>query len=124
MGKSVTYVRWFVNFLQTVDGSFFDFFSVPLRDISESSSEIYMNRKLFHDNLTLPKSTEKHPLKLNKKVASNPCGLDSSTGRAADRYPEGASSNPAVVNIFQLTSAVLDHHEKTLLKREHFNFQF
>ena len=27
--------------------------------ISESSSEIYMNRKCFHDNLTLPKSTEK-----------------------------------------------------------------
>ena len=33
---------------------------------------------------------------------------------AADRYPEGASSNPARVNIFQLTSAVSDYHEKFL----------
>ena len=40
------------------------------------------------------------------KLASNPCELDSSTGRAADRYPEDASSNPARVNIFRLTSAV------------------
>ena len=33
---------------------------------------------------------------------------ESSSGyyEAADRYPEGASSNPARVNIFQLTSAV------------------
>ena len=31
-----------------------------------------------------------------------------------DRYPEGASSNPARVNVFQLTSAVLDYHEKCL----------
>ena len=45
---------------------------------------------------------------------SNPCGLDSSTGRAAD--PEGASLNPARVNIFQLTSAVLDYHEKFLFR--------
>ena len=36
------------------------------------------------------------------KLASNPCGLDSSTGRAADRYSEGASSNPAQVNIFRV----------------------
>ena len=42
---------------------------------------------------------------------SNPCGLDSSTGRAADRYSEGASSNPVRVNTFQLTSAVSDYHE-------------
>ena len=28
------------------------------------------------------------------------------------RYPEGASSNPTRVNIFQLTSAVLDYHER------------
>ena len=48
------------------------------------------------------------------KLASNPCGLDSSTGRAADRYPEGASSNPAQVNFFQLTSALSDYHEKFL----------
>ena len=46
------------------------------------------------------------------KLSSNLCGLDSSTGRAADRYPEGASSNPAGVNIFQLTSAVSGYHEK------------
>ena len=45
------------------------------------------------------------------KLASNPCGLDSSTGRAADRYPEDASSNPARVNIFQQTSAVSDGFE-------------
>ena len=48
------------------------------------------------------------------KLASNPCGLDSSTGRAADRYSEGASSNPARVNIFQLTLSVSDYHEKFL----------
>ena len=41
-------------------------------------------------------------------------GLDSSTGRATDRYPEGTSSNLARVNIFQLTSAVSDYHEKFL----------
>ena len=35
-------------------------------------------------------------------------------GRAADWYPESASSNPARVNIWQLTSAVLDYHEKFL----------
>ena len=45
-------------------------------------------------------------LKLDKKLSSNPCGLDNSTGRVADQYPKGASSNPAWVNIFQLTSAV------------------
>ena len=45
------------------------------------------------------------------KLASNPCGLDSSRGRTAGRYPEGASSNPARVNIFQLTSAVLDYEK-------------
>ena len=33
---------------------------------------------------------------------------DNLTGRAVDRYPEGASSNSARVNIFQLTSAVSD----------------
>ena len=38
--------------------------------------------------------------------------LDSSTGRAADRYSEGTSSNPTRANIFQLTSAVSDYHEK------------
>ena len=43
---------------------------------------------------------------------STRCGLDSSTGRAADRYPEGASSNPAQVNLLQLTSAVSDYHEE------------
>ena len=32
-----------------------------------------------------------------------PLGLDSSTGRVVDQYPEGASSNPTEVNIFQLT---------------------
>ena len=47
------------------------------------------------------------------KLASSSCGLDSSTGSAVNRYPEGASSNPARVNIFQLTSAVSDYHEKT-----------
>ena len=31
-----------------------------------------------------------------------------------DRYSEGASSNPARVNIFQLTSAVSDYREKFL----------
>ena len=49
------------------------------------------------------------------KLSSNSCGLDSSTGRAADRYPEGVSSNPAGVNIFQLTSAMSDYHEKIFL---------
>ena len=39
-------------------------------------------QELFHDNLTLPK------------------------------YPEGASSNPTGVNIYQLASAVLDYNEK------------
>ena len=34
------------------------------------------------------------------KLASNPCGLDSSTARVADQYPKGVSSNPAWVNIF------------------------
>ena len=48
------------------------------------------------------------------KLASNPCGLDNSTGRAADRYPDDASSNPARVNIFQLTSVVSDYGEKFL----------
>ena len=48
------------------------------------------------------------------KLTSNPCGLDSSRDRAADRYPEGASSNPARVNIFKLTSAVSDYHQKFL----------
>ena len=40
--------------------------------------------------------------------------MDSSTGRAADRYLEAASSYPARVNIFQLISAVSDYHEKFL----------
>ena len=44
----------------------------------------------------------------------NVLGLDSSTGRATDRYPEGASSNAARVNIFQLTSTLKDYHEKFL----------
>ena len=48
------------------------------------------------------------------KLTSNPCGLDSSTSRAADRNPEGASSNPAWVNNFQLASAVSDYHEEFL----------
>ena len=42
------------------------------------------------------------------------CGLDNSTGRAANWCPEGASSNPVRVNIFQLTSAVSDYREKFL----------
>ena len=46
------------------------------------------------------------------KLPSTPCGLDSSTGRAMDRYPECASSNPARVNIFQLISAASDYHGK------------
>ena len=49
------------------------------------------------------------------KLASNPGGPDSSTGRAVDRYPEGVSSNLGQVNIFQLISAVSDCHEKFLL---------
>ena len=36
--------------------------------------------------------------------------------RAADRYPKGASSNSARVNIFQLTSSVSDYHEKFLFE--------
>ena len=52
--------------------------------------------------------------KLDKKLASDPCGLVRSTGRAADQYLEDASSNPARVNIFELTSAVSDYHEKFL----------
>ena len=32
----------------------------------------------------------------------------------ADRYPEDASSNPARVNIYQLTSAASDYREKFL----------
>ena len=43
-------------------------------------------------------------------------GLDSSTRRVAGRYPEGASSNPARINIFQSTPAVSDYHEKFLFK--------
>ena len=58
--------------------------------ISELSSEIHEQNFVLH--------------------ASNSCRLDSSTGRAADKYPEGVSSNPARVNIFQLTSAVSDYH--------------
>ena len=48
-------------------------------------------------------------------LASNPCELDNSTGRAVDRYPEGASPSSARVNIFQLTSALSDYHETFLL---------
>ena len=51
------------------------------------------------------------------KLSSNPCGLDSSTGRVADRYPEGASSNSDGINIFQMTSAVSDYHEKLIVHR-------
>ena len=58
------------------------------------------------------------------KLASNPFGLDHSTGRAADRYSEGANSNPARVNIFQLTSAVSDYHEKFLFKATNSSHQF
>ena len=95
----------------------------------------YTWKETFHDNLTLPKSVEKcwlerdlnshlrdtsPPLYLLSyrvhlnwiKVASNPYRLDSSTGRAVDRCPEGASSNPTRVNIFHLTSAVSDYHKK------------
>ena len=32
------------------------------------------------------------------------------------RYPEGASSNPARVNVFQLTSAESDYHKKISLQ--------
>ena len=39
-------------------------------------------------------------------LASNSCGLDSSTGTGTDRYPKGASSNPTRINIFQLISSV------------------
>ena len=31
--------------------------------------------------------------------------------RVTDRYPEGASSNPARINIFQLTSALSDYEK-------------
>ena len=48
------------------------------------------------------------------KFASNPCELDSLTSKAGHRYPEGANSNPAQVKIFQLTSAVSDHHENLI----------
>ena len=41
------------------------------------------------------------------KLASNPCELDSWTGKGADQYPEGVSSNPSRVNVFQSTLAVL-----------------
>ena len=34
------------------------------------------------------------------KLASNHCELDSSTVRAADRYPQGESSNPARIHFF------------------------
>ena len=46
---------------------------------------------------------------------SNPTGLDSSTGRAADRYPESTNSSLGRVNVFQLTSAVSDYHDKISL---------
>ena len=49
------------------------------------------------------------------KLASKHCGLDGSTCSAADGYPESESSNPARVNVFQLTSEVSDYHEKFLL---------
>ena len=43
-----------------------------------------------------------------------PLGLNSSTGRETDLYPERASLNPIRVNTFQLTLAVSDYHEKFL----------
>ena len=48
------------------------------------------------------------------KLASDSCGLDSSTGGTVVWYPEVASSNPARVKIFQLTSAMSDCNEKFL----------
>ena len=48
------------------------------------------------------------------KLTSSFGGFDSSTVRAVDHYPKGASSNPASVNIFHFTSAVSDYHEKFL----------
>ena len=49
--------------------------------------------------------------KVGLKLASKSCGLDSLTGRAVNRYPKAANSNPARVNIFQPNSAVSDYHE-------------
>ena len=46
------------------------------------------------------------------KLAPTPRGLNSLTGRATYQYLDGASSSPTRVNIFQLTSAVSDDHEK------------
>ena len=43
-----------------------------------------------------------------------PLGLNSSTGKVVDSYPNGVSSNPTQVNIFQLTLAMSDYHEKFL----------
>ena len=45
-------------------------------------------------------------------------------GRAADLYPEGASSNPVRVNIFQSISAVPDYHEKFLFISDLFQSHF
>ena len=45
-------------------------------------------------------------------LASNSCGLYSSTGTAEDWYPKGASSNlTQVYNIFQLISTVSEYHQ-------------
>ena len=50
-----------------------------------------------------------------KQATGKQCIIIKLTGAVeADRYSEGASSNPTRVNIFQLTSAVSDYHEKFL----------
>ena len=63
-------------------------------------------RRVFIQFNLIVVATISRALKLDKNLVSNPCGLDSSVGRAENRYPEGASLNPAWVNIFQLTSAM------------------
>ena len=78
------------------------------RPHNEESSVRYFRiilRVLWNESFTINPRCRSQVKKLTVhlnwiKVASSPCGLDSSTGREPDRYPEGASSNPAWVNFF------------------------
>ena len=107
-----------------------DLFRIILRDIHE--------QKFFHDNLTQPKSTKNvdssgiwtrtfgrpvRPLyllsyrvhRVRDEFLSNLSGRE---------YPEGASSNPARANIFQLTSTVSDYHEKISVRSMTWKYAF
>ena len=68
--------------------------------------------EIFHDNLTLPKSTEKCWLEWDFNSHLRDTGPP--LYLLGYPYPEGASLNPAPVSIFLLISAVSDYHEKFL----------